>query len=351
VNRRTLLSAALCAAALPVAAACGNGDDSTSGGSSDESSAAGSSGTRTSAQSSAGAKTSAPASDAFPVTVEHANGTTTIKSAPKKVVALGYNDADNLLALGIVPIAVAKWIYTDKPTGPWAIDRFGSAKPELLNPAEISFEKIAALRPDLIVAVYHELKQSDYTKLSAIAPTVTGAKGINGYQASRDQQVGQIAKAIGKQAEAATLVNAINTSIGRIKDANPKFAGKKYVMVLPSSGGQFYVYSKTDPRMQLALSMGFESIPKLDTAAGKEYYATLSAEEVPMLAGDVMVVFDSPEQKQFASAKLLKQQPISTNGHVLLLNADLTNAFGYNTLLSTPYLLKKLPAMLAAKVA
>jgi iron complex transport system substrate-binding protein len=44
-----------------------------------------------------------PAGTPFPVTIEHAFGTTTVERAPERVVTLGVTDADAVLALGTTP--------------------------------------------------------------------------------------------------------------------------------------------------------------------------------------------------------------------------------------------------------
>ena len=45
--------------------------------------------------------------DAFPVTIEHALGETTIESEPTRVATLGWTDHDHALALGVVPVTAA----------------------------------------------------------------------------------------------------------------------------------------------------------------------------------------------------------------------------------------------------
>ena len=49
----------------------------------------------------------APAAEpsAFPVTIEHKYGSTTIEEAPKRIVVAGLREQDSLLALGVVPVA------------------------------------------------------------------------------------------------------------------------------------------------------------------------------------------------------------------------------------------------------
>ena len=59
---------------------------------------------------------------AFPVTLEHKYGSTTLEKAPARVVCVGLTEQDALLALGIVPLAVTKW-FGDAPgyIFPWAV--------------------------------------------------------------------------------------------------------------------------------------------------------------------------------------------------------------------------------------
>jgi iron complex transport system substrate-binding protein len=56
---------------------------------------------------------------AFPVTIEHKFGSTTIPAKPTRVVSLGFSGHDDILALGVVPIAI-RWWYGDYGV-PWDI--------------------------------------------------------------------------------------------------------------------------------------------------------------------------------------------------------------------------------------
>src|ERR1700743_3562699 len=62
------------------------------------------------------------------VTITHAFGETTIPEPPKRVVSAGFTEQDDLLALGVVPIAVTNW-FGDQPFGvwPWAAPRLNGA--------------------------------------------------------------------------------------------------------------------------------------------------------------------------------------------------------------------------------
>jgi iron complex transport system substrate-binding protein len=54
----------------------------------------------------------------FPQTFEHRFGTTVVESEPERIVSLDYGGQDDLLALGIVPVAQRNW-YGGYPLGTW----------------------------------------------------------------------------------------------------------------------------------------------------------------------------------------------------------------------------------------
>lgn len=104
-----------------------------------------------------------------PYTVEHAMGSTEIKDTPKKVVILTNEGTEALLALGVKPVgAVQSWLGE-----PWYehISKDMEGVEVVGTESEVNVEKIAALKPDLIIG--NKLRQEKvYNQLSAIAPTV-----------------------------------------------------------------------------------------------------------------------------------------------------------------------------------
>ena len=62
-----------------------------------------------------------------PVTITHVFGETTVPERPKRVVSAGFTGQDDLLALGVVPIAVTNW-FGDQPFAvwPWAQPKLGT---------------------------------------------------------------------------------------------------------------------------------------------------------------------------------------------------------------------------------
>ncbi|WP_144510787.1 ABC transporter substrate-binding protein [Bacillus sp. FJAT-22090] len=102
-------------------------------------------------------------------TIEHAMGSTTIDKTPERVVILSNEGTEALLALGITPVgAVQSWLGD-----PWydhISDKMKNVE-VVGTESEVNLEKIAALKPDLIIGTKIR-QEAVYDQLSAIAPTV-----------------------------------------------------------------------------------------------------------------------------------------------------------------------------------
>ena len=68
------------------------------------------------------------------VTVKHVFGETKVGAPPKRVVSAGLTEQDDLLAVGVIPIAVTDW-FGGEPFAvwPWAQPKLGGAQPVVLN--------------------------------------------------------------------------------------------------------------------------------------------------------------------------------------------------------------------------
>ncbi|WP_313892087.1 iron-siderophore ABC transporter substrate-binding protein [Psychrobacillus sp.] len=102
-------------------------------------------------------------------TVEHSMGSTTIDKTPEKIVILSNEGTEALLSLGVTPVgAVQSWLGD-----PW-YDHITDAMKDVEvvgTEGEVNLEKIAALKPDLIIGTKIR-QEAVYDQLSAIAPTV-----------------------------------------------------------------------------------------------------------------------------------------------------------------------------------
>ncbi|HEX5910941.1 MAG TPA: ABC transporter substrate-binding protein, partial [Thermoleophilaceae bacterium] len=90
-------------------------------------------------------------------TITHKFGTTKVPENPKRIVTLGYNDHEFLLAMGVEPVAIRDWVGVGPVTKvPWAKDEIAAMKkkPTLIPRTDLKPEQVAKLKPDLIIGVF-----------------------------------------------------------------------------------------------------------------------------------------------------------------------------------------------------
>lgn len=299
----------------------------------------------------------AAAAGAFPVTVEHAFGSTKIAKAPQRVVSVGYTDDQDILALGIKPVGMVD--QYPNPAGkspdvntqwPWAKDKWGDARPEvIMNNGDTgpNYEKIASLRPDLIVAVYSEIDQAAYDKLSKIAPTVARTKGEKEpFSAPWQDNAVHIAKALGKEAEGKKMVQGIQDKLDAAKKAHPEFANQKAV-ALSWYKDSVAAFTSTDVRGRLVTGSGFGYQTEIDKIAGGNFSTQLSPERIDLIDVDrIFVINDKADTDALKKFKLFANLPAVKKGNVsYLLDSEgpaVGAAMSQGTLLSMPYAIDEL---------
>src|SRR5690242_3095836 len=166
------------------------------------------------------------------VTISHLFGQTVIKAPPKRVVSAGYTEQDDLLALGVAPIAVTNW-FGDQPFAvwPWAQPRLGTAQLVVLNLDNgIQVDQIAGLKPDLIIAINAGVDADTYQKLSAIAPTVPQSDGDAFFEPWKDQATA-IGQAVFQADQMKSLIDAVDKQFAEVAQQNPLWKGKKALLM------------------------------------------------------------------------------------------------------------------------
>ncbi|MEU2563013.1 iron-siderophore ABC transporter substrate-binding protein [Streptomyces longispororuber] len=293
----------------------------------------------------------------FPVTVEHAFGTTKVDEAPKRVVTVGYTDDQAVLAFGVKPVGMTD--QYPNPAGkspdintqwPWVKDKWGDTKPQVImknGDSGPNYEKIAALRPDLIIAVYSEIDKAAYDKLSKIAPTVGRTKTEKEpFSAPWQDNALHIAKALGQADKGAQLVKGIDAKLAAAKKAHPQF-GKETAVVLSWYKDSVAPFTSTDVRGRLTTGIGYKYQTKIDKVADGNFSTTLSPERIDLVDVDrVFVVNDKADQKSLKNFKLFANlKAVKKNKVSYLLDSEgpaVGAAMSQSTLLSLPYAIDEL---------
>ncbi|MGB3770361.1 MAG: iron-siderophore ABC transporter substrate-binding protein [Rhodococcus sp. (in: high G+C Gram-positive bacteria)] len=296
-------------------------------------------------------------SDPSGATVSTKFGDVTAPADPARVVSVGYNDHDTLLALGVVPVGVFDW-YGNYPsaTWPWAQSALGDASPEIVgSTAEgIDVEKVASVNPDLIVGTYAGVTQSEYDTLSQLAPTVTQPDGFADFGIPWRDQTTLIGDAVGKPDDAAALIGDLEQNFSAAADANPAFVGKTVLVGALQGPGQFGVYGAQDPKVRFLNELGFVNPPVSDQI-GERNFATISTEQLSLADVDLLVWyagggFGDRLRAELASTPVYQQLAAVREGRVIVLEDDAAEAMAWSTVLSLPFALEEIPGRLAPLV-
>jgi iron complex transport system substrate-binding protein len=281
------------------------------------------------------------------VTVKHIFGETKIPAPPKRVVSAGFTEQDDLLAVGVVPIAVTDW-FGGEPFGvwPWAQPKLGGAQPVVLSLADgIQVDQIAALKPDLIVATNAGLDQDTYTKLSAIAPTIAQSGSDAFFEPWKDQATA-IGQAVFKADDMTKLIADVDQKFADVGKNNPQFAGKKVLLL----GGTFYQDSVSVTtqgwRTDFLTNMGF-TIPDTGGLVPRDKMASV------LDGADVLIwkTESDDEQAALLADPIVAKLRATIGKRNVFTGKDLSGAIAFASPLSYPVVADQLPPRIARVLA
>lgn len=274
-----------------------------------------------------------------PVTITHIFGETTVPEPPKRVVCAGYTGQDDLLALGVVPIAVTNW-FGDQPFAvwPWAQKRLGDAKPVVLELDNgIDIKKISELKPDLIIATNAGVDAETYRKLSAIAPTVPQSGGEAFFEPWK-VQAGAIGTAVHQATQMQSLVDGVGATFSAVSGAHPEFTGKKALLLEGRFDGGALT-AETGWRSDFLSQMG---LSVLDTPA------VIERDRVGSTLGSADVLIWTTESDEERDALLADPAIAGFESRSIFTDKDLAGAIAFASPLSYPVVADKLPALIVA---
>jgi iron complex transport system substrate-binding protein len=305
-----------------------------------------------------------PASDsAFPVTIEHIYGETTITEKPERVAAIAWANHEVPLALGIVPVGFASASWGDDDDNgilPWVeekLDELGGEEPVLFNNDDgLDYEAIADTAPDVILAAYSGLSEEEYDQLSKIAPVVAFPEVAWG--TSVDDLIEMNSKALGLEAEGQALIEDLHADAEAALEENSALKDKKvlFAYIDPSDLSQVGYYTAIDTRpgyLHDNLGLPYPAIVE-ENADSDQFYLTVSAEEADAFADvDVFVTYgDDSLIATMQADPLLSKIPAIAEGRIVILpDATPIAASANPSPLSIPWGLSDYLALLAAPLA
>ncbi len=291
----------------------------------------------------------AGATDTFPVTISHVYGDTVIESAPTRVVTWGWSTQDAVIALGVDPVGIPANTWGGDADGflPWtrtALD--GRELPDILDTAEIPYESIVGLAPDLILAPYSGITEDEYNRLSAIAPTVAYPEVAWGTSWQDVQLI--TGEALGMSAAGAQVVADTEALIGSQVEQYPDLAGKTFIYGNMGDGSTtFNIYTSTDSRSLFLAGIGLEPAPlvlELDEQVDPsvQYFVPVSYEDAASLDADIVVFWFTNQEEYDAAVQMptFDSIPAVARGSFApIIGEDLVMASSAFSALSIPYML------------
>ena len=278
--RKPLLAALTLSGALLLSACSGSGSPSSNGG-------------------------SGGGAAGFPVTVDHAYGSTVIPAKPTRAATVAWGNQDVALALGVVPVGMPAVTFGDDNGDgilPWVqgkLDELGGKPPKLFDEVDgINFEQVADTAPDVILGANSGMSKKDYQTLSEIAPTI--AFPDQPWLLDWREATTLDGTALGLKDEAGKLVAHTEDTIAKAAAAHPELRGKTvaYIWVDPTDKSSVYVYLSDDARVSFLHDLGMkdsDGVKKLSAQNKGKFFATVTAENIDVLSdADVLVDYGTP---------------------------------------------------------
>jgi iron complex transport system substrate-binding protein len=321
VGRRALLAGVMGSVASVALTACGSGEDTARGGA-----ASGPSGT---------------AQGTFPRTVKHEVGETAVPAPPQRIVAAtDGGELCSLVALGLQPVGFGQ---RNKPLRPWLAGRTGSAQTFDLPNSEMSFERLAAWRPDLLLVQNGFATAENLGKYSAIAPTV-----VTSFEDWR-ANLRQVGEAVGRAEDAKRVEKAADDQVAAAKTRFARFAGLKVRVATAFDDGSVYVLNEQSPIGKLATALGLAPFPAQVTDG--EAINPVSLEQLTVIDGDLLLIQhfgDGDGAPGLKQRDVYKRLSAVGAGKVVDLTEDESNASYFDTVLTIPLNLAMLEKHLPA---
>jgi iron complex transport system substrate-binding protein len=296
--------------------------------------------------------TTAGGDPAFPVTITHAYGETTVEAPPQRVFSISYRHQDLLYELGVAPIGVREWWGEyDYATWPWGEEARTAvgAEPAVMT-GDLNLELIAAHEPDLIIAIYSGITEEEYDLLSEIAPVVGRPVDYEEFGTPWREEVRTIGRVVGKTEEAEEIIAEVEDQIAAARSAHPEFEGAA-IALADYAEGVFTTYGSSDMSHQFLIELGFV-IPEVfdELAPGAFTRVDLGDERVDLLDLDV-VIWYAYARAEIEAHPVVQTLDLTAEGRsVWLEDPVLEAAFSFQTPLAMRYTLENLVPQLALAI-
>lgn len=256
------------------------------------------------------------------VTVKHASGETTVKANPAKIVVFDFGTLDTLDKLGVEVTGVPQ------SNLPSYLEKFSDSKyVNVGGLMEPDFEKIAEIKPDLIVISGRQA--SSYDEFKKIAPTINLSLDTSNYMDSFKANLATIGRIFGKEAEVDAELASVESEIAKVHDAAS--ANGKTALVVLTNEGKISAYGPGSRFGILHDVLGFKAAD--ETIEVSTHGQSVSFEYVAEKNPDYLFVVDrgavvaseggeSQPAKKVIENELVKKTNAYKDGHIVYLDPN-----------------------------
>jgi iron complex transport system substrate-binding protein len=280
------------------------------------------------------------------VTVEHRYGATTVDAPPQRIVSLDTQWTDVLVALDAPLVGAGLDPQVEGGRYPWQDGIPDDVEGITIPNSTIPYEAVAALQPDLIVISFFVQDETEYERLSEIAPTIPllGDEEVDAWE-----DIARVAAdVLGTPERGDVLVAESEQRAATVRDELPGLEGRTYALANYVAGDAIYVLADPDDGAGRFFGrLGMEIDPDLlDLADGASGRVTLSLERIDELDADLLVLYtngaDPAEIPGYANL------PAVRSGAVAALDLVAVSGLNTPTPLSLPYSLDRIRPALEA---
>ena len=295
----------------------------------------------------------------YPISIQNRFGTTVIAEKPERIATVAFANFEVPLALGVVPVGFTRASYGDDDDDgllPWVAARLkelGAETPVLFDEGDgIDFEAVAATQPDVILAAYSGLSQSDYETLSMIAPVV--AYPENPYATEWRDMIRLNSAGMGMAEEGEALVKDLDARIATSAARHPELQGKSAMFITHLDTTNLSIvnfYTTADTRVRFFADLGLTYPASVTEASASGLFAgEVSAERIDAFDDvDILVTYGGEALMTALKADpLLSRMPAVANGAVVMLQNNPQGNGANPTPLSIPWVLDGYVDQLAA---
>ncbi|SMX51222.1 ABC transporter substrate-binding protein [Actibacterium lipolyticum] len=279
----------------------------------------------------------------------HAYGETVLAEPARRVVSVGYNTQDTILALGVVPVGIRYW-FGNYPFGvwPWAQSYLGGAEPKLMI-GEVSMDTVSGLAPDLIIANGSGISKAEYALLSKIAPVLMQGENYSTYGSPWHEDTRRIGRALGKSDLAEDLVAGVKAKFAAAKARHPEWQNKTAAAAWHNTG-ETGAFMREDTRARFLSELGFVPTKKLDYIAAKDgFYTTLSPEDLSPLDADLLIWISAMDDAtDIANLPMRRTLAAHRAGREVFAGQLISGALSFGSVLSLPFALEQLEGDIVA---